>query len=128
MNIMTSISRPLAALAILLSGLSVANAYPLHNFNNPRDVDNNGVVDSVDLSLVVDQIRLQQNEQFILPLQQTATIYPDTSNDAKLTPNDVLIVANYLLRATPEPATVVSAMFGLAAFAGFCWRKHRNRR
>src|SRR5690348_10141037 len=98
MSNMTNISRSLAVLTILLCGLSMADAYPLHNFNNPRDVDANGYVDSIDLNLVVDQIRLQQNAHLILPLQQTGPIYPDTSNDTKLTPQDVLIVANYLLR------------------------------
>jgi hypothetical protein len=120
----------LAAIAIvctLAAPLWAADATnPMHNFTNPVDVDNNGIVRPRDFLLVANRLQ-SQNSQAVHGLAEGPTYFWDTTNDNRVTPRDALLVANHLL-ATPEPSTIASGALGLLALTGCCWRLRRNRR
>jgi len=120
----------LAALVVALPAMASdpLTVNPFHNFVNPRDVDDNGLVTSRDLLLVFDALHDQQADPLARQLAASEQYYWDTNNSGTLTPNDGLIIINHLLRAqsVPEPASLVTGGIALAGLAGFCWRRRKR--
>lgn len=117
-------------LALSLLAVSIARgeqANPFHNFNNPYDVDGNGVVEIADLNSVVDVLKAKEADPLIALESVPEGQYWDTSNNGRVNAADALIVINHLL-SVPEPGSVVTAGAGLLALAGFCWRRSRRVR
>jgi hypothetical protein len=114
----------LAGIAVMLvASAAIAANYPLHNPNNPYDVDNNTIVAPRDFLLIVNELLREQAIRSGSPMAASSqTFYWDTTNDDRISPRDALLVANRLLAPTPEPSSVIMAGVGLLVLAGYCWR------
>jgi Dockerin type I domain/PEP-CTERM motif len=115
----------LAVAVVLAAGAPLAAANPLHNPNNPLDVDDNGSIRPRDVLLIINRIQSQKTPSLV-GLAEGPTYFWDTTDDNNVTTRDALLVVNHLL-LTPEPSTVISAAVGLLALAGVGWRHKRRR-
>jgi MYXO-CTERM domain-containing protein len=116
----------LAIAIVLASGAPALAANPLHNPNNPLDVDDNGSVRPSDFLLIANRIQTQPSASLDGISTSGTNYYWDTSDDNRVTPRDALLVANHLMVA-PEPSTLATAGVALLALAGYCWRRRRKR-
>ncbi len=119
----------LVAFAILVAscGTAAAATNPFHNYLNPPDVDANGIITSQDAHIVVNQILLQQVDPLAAQLAEAQPYYWDTSDDSRISAQDLLVVVNYLLvKPTPEPSTIALATMGLGALAGYGLRRRKR--
>jgi MYXO-CTERM domain-containing protein len=117
----------LLAMAMLsIATIGSAKANPLHNSNNPYDIDNDLIVTLDDVRLVVAEIQRQNNPGVQPFAASPLELFWDASNDGKLTPYDALLVMNHVT-PTPEPSAYVTAGAGLLALAGYCWRRRKQQ-
>jgi hypothetical protein len=121
---MTRITSLFALSLLTFSVARGAEPNPFHNFDNPYDVDGNGVVDLADVNSVIDLL-LAKEANPLIALDEAPARFWDTSNNGRPGANDALGVINYLL-TVPEPGSIVTAAAGLLALTGFCFRKKRR--
>ena len=121
-----------AMVLIAISSACLADGNPLHNFNNPLDVDGNNLVQPRDALLIINELQWMHLEGVgsASPLVSTQPYYWDTTNDNLVTPRDALLVINNLLLPTnpvPEPGSFVLASLALISLAVCGWRMKRSR-